>query len=68
VWHGHGPFGANRYACGAHRGELTAAIRATYGSLGSQPWAQPPYATTRKTEYTARAIRIARGVNSWGRS
>ena len=68
VWHGHGPFGRNRYACGTHRGELTAAIRETYGCLGPQPWKSPPYATTRRTEYTERAIRAARGLNSFGRS
>jgi len=65
VWHGHGPFGATRYACPEHRGDLTAYLREHYGSIGAQPWARPPYATSRRTEYTDRAIRIGRDKQPW---
>ena len=34
VWHGRGPLGPKRYACGAHRGELTAYLRFHYASVG----------------------------------
>jgi hypothetical protein len=67
VWHGHGLFGRNRYACAAHRGELTAAVREIYGTLGPQPWKRPPYPTTLRTEHTERAIELARSVRSFGR-
>ena len=33
VWHGHGPLGPKRYACGTHRGELTAYLRFHYASV-----------------------------------
>ena len=39
TWSGHGLFGPRRYACGEHRGELKAALRETYGTLGRHPWA-----------------------------
>src|SRR3954447_26776130 len=60
VWHGHGPFGPNRYACESHRGDLTAYLREHYGSVGKQPWKRPPYATTRRSADTERAISMAR--------
>jgi hypothetical protein len=56
VWHGHGPFGPNRYACAQHRGELTAYLREHYGSLGRHPWKRPPYPTTMRTADTDRAL------------
>jgi hypothetical protein len=65
VWHGHGVFGPNRYACADHRGDLTAYLRTHYGSLGPNAWKRPPYATTRRTEYTERAIKLARHVRAW---
>ena len=43
VWHGHGPLGPKRYACGAHRGELTAYLRFHYASVGGQVWKMGPY-------------------------
>jgi hypothetical protein len=66
VWHGHGPFGRNRCACAEHRGELTAAIRETYGTLSSRPWKRPPYPTTLRTDDTDRALGLARSVGSLG--
>ena len=65
VWHGHGVFGPTRYACSNHRGELTAYLREHYGALGTQPWKRPPYATSRRTDYTDRAIRIGRDKAPW---
>jgi hypothetical protein len=69
VWHGHGPFGPNRYSCAEHRGDLTAYLREHYGSLGWHPWKMPPYATTRRSRDTERALRVG-GMSSmpkWGR-
>ena len=65
VWHGHGMFGPTRYACSNHRGELTAYLREHYGALGTQPWKRPPYATSRRTDYTDRAIRLGRDKAPW---
>jgi hypothetical protein len=68
VWHGHGPLGPNRYACGAHRGELVAYVREHYGTLASHPWKMPPYPTSLRSSSTERAI--AKGAYSsmpkWG--
>ena len=38
IWHGRGPLGPMRYACGMHRGELTAYLRHHYGSVAPMPW------------------------------
>jgi hypothetical protein len=57
VWHGRGPLGPTRYACGEHRGEPVAYLREHYGTIAWHPWRMPPYATTRSD--TERAI--ARG-------
>jgi len=43
VWHGHGLLGPKRYACGAHRGELTAYLRFHYATVGGQVWKMGPY-------------------------
>jgi hypothetical protein len=43
TWHGRGMYGPVRYACGDHRGELKAVIRAHYGTLGWHPWASGPH-------------------------
>ena len=56
TWHGRGLYGRTRYACGEHRGELKAALRESYGSLGWHPWAG-----RRGSE---RALRLARGLRS----
>jgi hypothetical protein len=68
VWHGRGPLGPTRYACAEHRGDLVAHVREHYGTLASQPWKMPPYATSRRSADTERAI--ARGGLSpavkWG--
>ena len=63
TWHGRGLYGRTRYACGEHRGELKAALRASYGSLGWHPWARGPHpwAGRRGSE---RALRLARGLRS----
>jgi hypothetical protein len=65
VWHGHGPYGPMRYACAEHRGDLTAYVREHYGAIGAQPWKRPPYATSRRTAYTDRAIRLGRDRQVW---
>ena len=43
TWHGRGMYGPQRYACGAHRGELKALVREHYGTLGWHPWAKGPH-------------------------
>lgn len=57
AWHGGGPLGPTRYACGAHRGELTAYLREHYGTVAPHPWKRPPYPHTLRTDDTERAIR-----------
>jgi hypothetical protein len=57
AWHGGGPLGPRRYACRAHRGELTAYLRHHYGTIAPHPWKMPPYASTTRTADTERAIR-----------
>jgi hypothetical protein len=47
VWHGNGLYGATRYACGEHRGELKASLREHYGTIGPHPWAMGPHPATR---------------------
>ncbi len=56
AWHGRGPLGPVRYACPAHRGELTAYVREHYGTIAPHPWKMPPYPTTLRTRDTERAI------------
>jgi hypothetical protein len=62
TWHGRGIYGRHRYACGRHRGELKAQVRADYGTLGWHPWARGPHpwAGRRGTE-RARALVRRRG-------
>ena len=60
VWHGHGPLGPTRYACGDHRGELTAYLRVHYASVGYQVWAMGPYPRPRPAAGNARASHISR--------
>ena len=57
VWLGGGPLGPRRYACAAHRGELTADLREHYGTIASHPWRRPPYPSTMRSPDTERAIR-----------
>jgi hypothetical protein len=56
VWLGGGPLGPRRYACAAHRGELTAFLRVHYGTIAPHPWKRPPYPVTARTADTERAI------------
>jgi hypothetical protein len=58
VWLGGGPLGRRRYACAAHRGELTADVREHYGTIASHPWKRPPYPSTLRSADTERAIRL----------
>jgi hypothetical protein len=70
VWHGGGPLGPRRYACAAHRGDLTAYLREHYGTIAPNPWKRPPYPTTKRTDDTERAIRHGglSGMPKWGLS
>lgn len=43
VWGGGGALGPRRYACPAHRGELTAYLRRHYAGIHSCVWERPPY-------------------------
>lgn len=67
VWTGSGPLGPRRYACDAHRGELTAFLREHYGSIAPNPWRRPPYPTSVRTADTERAIRNGglSGMPTW---
>jgi hypothetical protein len=42
-WTGNWIYGRAQYACGEHRGELKAALRESYGTLGWHPWAMGPH-------------------------
>jgi hypothetical protein len=68
VWHGRGPLGPTRYACHEHRGDLVAYLREHYGTVAPHPWKMPPYAATRRSSDTEKAI--ARGglspMPKWG--
>lgn len=57
TWLGGGPLGPRRYACSAHRAELTAYLREHYGTIAPHPWRMPPYPSTRRSSDTERAIR-----------
>jgi hypothetical protein len=59
LWHGRGPYGSMRFACGEHRGELKAFLREHYGTLGKHPWAMKSQPGRRDIDF-ARARRIAR--------
>lgn len=48
--------GPIRYACGEHRGDLVAFVREHFGTIARHPWKMPPYATTRRSRDTERAI------------
>jgi len=56
AWHGRGPLGPVRYACAAHRGELTGYVREHYGTVAPHPWKRPPYPTTLRSADTELAI------------
>jgi hypothetical protein len=68
VWHGGGPLGPRRYACGEHRGDLVALIREHYGTIAPQPWKRPPYPVSVRTPDTERAIRngALSAMPKWG--
>jgi hypothetical protein len=59
LWHGRGLYGAMRFACGEHRGDLKAFLREHYGTLGRHPWAMKSQPARRDIDF-ARARRIAR--------
>ena len=57
TWHGRGIYGPTRYACGHHRGDLKAQVRAEYGTLGWHPWARGPHPWAgRRGSHRARAL------------
>jgi hypothetical protein len=56
VWHGRGPLGPTRWACPEHRGDLVAYVREHYDTISRRPWKMPPYATSRRSRDTERAI------------
>ncbi len=45
VWTGGGPLGSKRYACPAHRDELSADLRRHYGTIRCGVWDDEPYET-----------------------
>ncbi len=78
VWHGHGPYGPNRFACPEHRVTLRTFLRKTYGTIGWHPDARvlgdvPPHvreqiegpASPRPTT-TARQRALARRNSGFG--
>ncbi len=68
VWHGKGLYGPTRYACPDHRGDLTAFLRAHYGTIGWHPWKRPPYPTTLRSADTERAVAVGArsAMPKWG--
>ncbi|CAN5539758.1 hypothetical protein BH20ACT19_BH20ACT19_07850 [soil metagenome] len=64
VWHGRGPLGPMRYACGDHRGELTAYLRFHYGSVGYHPWKMGPYPRPLPCRGNASVAKISRSGGS----
>ncbi len=66
TWHGNGLYGATRYACARHRGELKAFLREHYGTVGPHPWAKGPH-PWRGRRGTDRARRLARGGAGFAR-
>jgi hypothetical protein len=66
TWHGRGLYGANRYSCGDHRGDLKAELRETYGTLGWHPWAKGPH-PWRGRRGTQRARELSRGIQGHNR-
>lgn len=70
AWHGGGPLGPRRYACAAHRGDLTAWLREHYGTIAPHPWKRPPYPTSVHSADTEKAIRFGglSGAPKWGLS
>ena len=56
VWHGRGPLGPTRYACGAIAATSSPTCASTTGRSPRHPWKMPPYATTRRSADTDRAI------------
>jgi len=77
VWHGHGPYGRNRYACAEHRVELRTFLRKTYGTIGWHPKARvlgdlPPLVReelegppTPRPKTSARARELSRQVSGF---
>jgi hypothetical protein len=61
TWHGRGIYGATRYACAEHRGELKADLREHYGTVGGRPWAMGPHPWAGRRG-TDRARSLARGL------
>jgi hypothetical protein len=61
IWHGRGLYGAARFSCGEHRGELKAYLREHYGTIGRHPWAMESQPGRRKIDFE-RARRIARAA------
>jgi len=68
VWHGRGLYGPARYACQAHRGDLTAYLREHYGTVGPHPWKRPPYPTSTRNSDTEKAARFGgrSAMPKWG--
>jgi hypothetical protein len=68
AWLGGGPLGPRRYACAAHRGELTAYLREHYGTIAPNPWKRPPYPSSVRSRDTERAIRNGAftSIPKWG--
>lgn len=57
VWQGHGLLGPIRYACETHRGDLTAYVRETYGTVAPHAWKRPPFPTSVGSADSDRAFR-----------
>lgn len=66
TWYGKGLYGATRYACAEHRGDLKAYLREHYGTVGRHPWAMGPH-PWRGRRGTERARRLARGGGGFAR-
>lgn len=63
IWHARGLYGAPRFACAEHRGDLKAYLREHYGTIGRHPWAMTSQPGRREIDF-ARARRVVRAIGT----
>ncbi len=63
IWHARGLYGAPRFACPEHRGDLKAYLREHYGTIGRHPWAMTSQPGRRELDF-ARARRVVRALGA----
>jgi hypothetical protein len=67
VFHACGLYGAARYACPEHRGDLDSYLREHYGTIGFHVWKRPPYPSSLAHSRTDDAwFKATRRQGGWG--